>query len=119
MRARHSTFPCGQRSATPVPVPRRGVASLVFAVVLAASIPAAADKVNVEPFEAESAYEVTLRNQKSAPITVAVRDRIDGDWQMLESSLSSRKEDAQTLAFDVPVPAGGEAVLRYRVRVGR
>ena len=76
-------------------------------------------KVNVEPFEAESAYEVTLRNQKTVPITVAVRDRIDGDWQVLESTLPSRKEDARTLAFDVPVPAGGEAVLRYRVRVGR
>lgn len=28
------------------------------------------------------------------------------------------KVDAQTLAFDVPVPAGGDAVLRYRIQVG-
>src|SRR4030095_8161353 len=75
-------------------------------------------KVEVEPFEAESAYEVTLRNQKAAAVTVTVRDRIDGTWQVLESSLPARKEDAQTLAFDVPVPAGGEVVLRYRVQVG-
>jgi hypothetical protein len=76
-------------------------------------------KVDVEPFEAESAYEVTLRNQKTVPITVAVREQIAGDWQVLESSLPARKEDAHTLAFDVPVSAGGEVVLRYRVRVGR
>jgi len=75
-------------------------------------------QVAVEPFQAESAYVVTLRNDKSAPVTVTVRDRIDGTWQVLESSLPARKEDAQTLAFDVAVPAGGEAVLRYRVRVG-
>jgi hypothetical protein len=37
----------------------------------------------------------------------------------MESSVPARKADAGTLAFDVPVPAGGEAVLRYRVRVGR
>src|SRR5262245_16142942 len=75
-------------------------------------------EVAVEPFEAESAYEVTLRNQKSAAVTVTVRERIDGTWQVLESTLPARKEDAQTFAFDVPVPAGGEAVLRCRVRVG-
>jgi hypothetical protein len=50
---------------------------------------------------------------------VAVRDRLDGDWQIVESEPPARKEDAQTLAVDVPVPAGGTATLRYRVRVGR
>jgi hypothetical protein len=77
------------------------------------------EKIDVEPFDSESAYEVTLRNEKPAAVTVAVRDQIDGDWQVMESSVPARKADAGTLAFDVPVPAGGEAVLRYRVRVGR
>jgi hypothetical protein len=76
-------------------------------------------KLAVEPFEAESAYEVTLRNQKSVPITVAVREQISGDWEVLESNLPARKDDAHTLVFDVPVAAGAETVLRYRVRVGR
>lgn len=76
-------------------------------------------KIDVEPFDSESAYEVTLRNEKPAAVTVAVRDQIDGDWQVMESSVPGRKADARTLAFDLPVPAGGQAVLRYRVRVGR
>jgi hypothetical protein len=76
-------------------------------------------KIDVEPFDSESAYEVTLRNEKPAAVTIAVRDRIDGDWQVTESSVPARKADAQTLAFDVPVPAKGQTVLRYRVRVGR
>jgi hypothetical protein len=76
-------------------------------------------KVEVEPFQAESAWTVTLRNEKQTPVTVAVRDRLDGDWQIVESDPPARKEDAQTLAVDVPVPAGGAATLRYRVRVGR
>ena len=76
-------------------------------------------KVSVEPFQAESAWEVTLRNLKKTPVTVAVRDQVNGDWQIVESDPPARKEDAQTLAVDVPVPAGGEAVARYRVRIGQ
>jgi hypothetical protein len=76
-------------------------------------------KVSVEPFQAESAWEVTLKNLKKTPVTVEVRDRVEGDWQIVESDPPARKEDAQTLAVDVPVPAGGQAVVRYRVRIGR
>jgi hypothetical protein len=87
--------------------------------VIATRTQTAFEKIDVEPFDSESAYEVTLRNEKPAAVTVAVRDQIEGDWQVMESSVPARKADAGTLAFDVPVPAGGEAVLRYRVRVGR
>jgi hypothetical protein len=76
-------------------------------------------KVEVEPYQAESAYEVKVRNNKRAAVTVVVRERVDGDWKVLESSLPARKVDARTLAFDVPVPAGDEAVLRYRIQVGQ
>jgi hypothetical protein len=76
-------------------------------------------KLDVEPYQSESAYEVKLRNAKQAAVTVVVRQRIDGDWKVLESSQPSRKVDARTLAFDVPVPAGAEAELRYRIQVGQ
>jgi hypothetical protein len=61
-------------------VPRRRVASLVSAIVIAAAIPAAADVV-------------VGRDARTAADIVAT-------------------------AFDVPVPAGGETVLRYRIQVG-
>ena len=76
-------------------------------------------KLDVEPYQSESAYEVKLRNAKQAAVTVVVRQHIDGDWKVLESSQPSRKVDARTLAFDVPVPAGAEVELSYRIQVGQ
>ena len=40
-----------------------------------------------------------------------------GFWEVLQSNLEYRKVSAQELAFDVPVPAGGEFVLTYTVEV--
>jgi hypothetical protein len=65
----------------------------------------------------EFAYEVTLRNHKDAPVTVEVNEPIAGDWQMVSSSHRGRKTDAWAAQFEVSVPAGGQSVLRYRVRV--
>ncbi len=65
----------------------------------------------------EVAFEVALRNHKSAPITVEVNEPIAGDWRMLTSTHEHTKTDAFAAQFRVPVAANGEAVLRYRVRV--
>jgi len=51
------------------------------------------------------------------PISVEVNEPIGGDWTMLRSSHKWTKTAAFAAAFDVPVEAGGEAVLTYRVRV--
>lgn len=65
----------------------------------------------------EMAFEITLRNHKATPIAVEVNEPIAGDWRMLTSSHAHRKTDAWAAQFEVPVAAGGESVLRYRVRV--
>jgi hypothetical protein len=65
----------------------------------------------------EDAFEVTLRNHKDTPITVEVRERIGGDWQILSSSYPYVKLSAFGVSFAVPVPANGQATLAYRVRV--
>jgi len=65
----------------------------------------------------EFAFEITLRNHKSTAITVEVNEPIGGDWEMLSSSHASTKTAAWAARFMVPVAAGGEAVLRYRVRI--
>ncbi len=67
----------------------------------------------------ESAYEITLRNHKDAPVTVEVREHLPGDWEILSSSLPYRKLSAFEVQFDVPVKADEQAVLTYRVRVRR
>jgi len=65
----------------------------------------------------ESAWEVELVNRTEENVTVQVLERIDGDWEILESSHDPRQLSAHRVRFDVPVPAGGEATLTYRVRV--
>lgn len=65
----------------------------------------------------ESAFEVTVRNHKEAPVTVTVRERLGGDWEMLSNSHPFSKESAFGVSFEVPVEAKGSASLTYRVRV--
>ena len=65
----------------------------------------------------ELAFEITLRNHKDEPIVVEVNEPIGGDWLMLEASHDWTQTSAWAARFDVPVAAGGETTLRYRVRV--
>ena len=65
----------------------------------------------------EAEFEITLRNHKSAPVTVEVNEPIGGDWEMLASSHTWTKTAAWAAQFQVPVAADGEAVLKYRVRM--
>ena len=65
----------------------------------------------------DSAFEIPLRNHKDQPVTVEVREPVNGSWEVLESSFPAKKFNAFTLEFDVPVPANGTAKLTYRVRV--
>jgi hypothetical protein len=65
----------------------------------------------------EMAFEIRLRNHKQTPITVQVNEPIGGDWRMLSSTFPSKKTEAWAAKFDVPVAAGAESVLQYRVRV--
>jgi hypothetical protein len=65
----------------------------------------------------EVEYQITVRNHKTAPITVEVNEPIGGTWQMLRSSHEWTKSAAWAAAFTVPVEANGTSTLKYRVRV--
>lgn len=65
----------------------------------------------------EFAYEVVLRNHKDTGVTVEVNEPVGGDWTMVAASHQWTKTAAFAARFAVPVNAGGEARLRYRVRV--
>ncbi|MEO8499562.1 MAG: DUF4139 domain-containing protein, partial [Vicinamibacteria bacterium] len=65
----------------------------------------------------ESAHEIRIRNQKDTPVTVRVVEPMGGEWTMIQTSIPNRKTAAFESQWDVPVPAGGETVLTYRVRV--
>ncbi|HET9932496.1 MAG TPA: DUF4139 domain-containing protein [Polyangiaceae bacterium] len=66
---------------------------------------------------AESAWQIELRNHKAEDISVEVREPVNGDFSVVESSLPWKKEDANTFTFDVKVPRGGNAKVMYKVRV--
>jgi hypothetical protein len=61
---------------------------------------------------------LVLRNAKNEAATVRVLESLPrwNAWDVLDSTGKWSKVDAQTIAFEVPVAAGGEATVRYRVR---
>jgi hypothetical protein len=57
---------------------------------------------------------VTLRNAKDEPVVAEVVEHQSWPtWKVSQSSLGYEKKDASTILFKVPVPARGEATLRY------
>ncbi|NMC72060.1 MAG: DUF4139 domain-containing protein [Myxococcales bacterium] len=66
----------------------------------------------------ESAWEIKIRNHKDETITVELREPMGGDWEVLSSSHEWFKETSSLAVFKVPVRAGEEAVVTYRVRSG-
>lgn len=64
----------------------------------------------------DSSYEIRLRNAKDRPVIVQVREPVPGKWQIISENVIHRR-DGMTAVWDITVPAAGEAVLRYTVRV--
>jgi hypothetical protein len=73
------------------------------------------EKISSNVYEME--FEVTLRNHKTAPVTIEVNEPIGGTWRILRSSHEYTKTDAWAAQFAIPVPVDGAATLKYRVRV--
>ena len=65
----------------------------------------------------ETAWEISLRNHKDKPDEVIVREPVGSDWTLVQSSQTSTKEDAHTLAFLAKIPARGQTKITYRIRV--
>jgi len=66
----------------------------------------------------ERRIEIKLRNRKEDDaVSILVREHPGALWSVLESSHEWKKPNTRDLEFEVPVKAGEEAVLTYRVRV--
>jgi hypothetical protein len=63
-------------------------------------------------------FEITLHNAGKDAKTIHVVEVLPrwSAWEIVESSVAFEKDDAQTISFDVPVPAEGKTVLTYTVR---
>jgi hypothetical protein len=66
----------------------------------------------------EEEIEVKLRNHKTQPVTVIVKESLYrwSNWKILTKTHDFDKEDSRTISFPVRVAKDGEAVVRYRVR---
>jgi hypothetical protein len=66
----------------------------------------------------EEEVEVKLRNHKTQPVDVIVKENLYrwSSWKVLTKTHNFVKEDARTIGFPVKVPKDGEGVVRYRVR---
>jgi hypothetical protein len=62
-------------------------------------------------------YRVTLKNATDSVVTVDVEEERAGEWSVVSSSVPVEKVSSTISRFRVRVPARGEAVLTYRIRV--
>ena len=57
-----------------------------------------------------------LKNAKNNSVTVQVKEPIPGNWQILQENYPHTK-DGMIAVWKIRVPANGDAILKYRVRV--
>jgi Uncharacterized conserved protein len=62
-------------------------------------------------------YRVTISNATDSTATVDVLEERRGEWTVVSSSVKPEKVSSSVTRFRVTVPARGDAVLTYRVRV--
>jgi hypothetical protein len=62
-------------------------------------------------------YRVTLKNATDSAVTIDVQEERAGEWAVLSSSVPAEKVSSTITRFRVRVPARGEAMLNYRIRV--
>jgi hypothetical protein len=62
-------------------------------------------------------YRVTISNATDSTATVDVLEERRGEWTVVSSSVKPEKVSSSVTRFRITVPARGDAVLTYRVRV--
>ena len=62
-------------------------------------------------------YRVTLKNATDSVVTIDVQEERQGEWSVVASSVPAEKVSSTITRFRVRVPARGEALLTYRIRV--
>lgn len=67
--------------------------------------------------ERENTVEIKLRDRKKTDVKIVVEESVGGDFDVTNETFKSTRKDANTLQWEIPVKAGGEAVLTYTVHV--
>jgi hypothetical protein len=65
----------------------------------------------------EASIKLTLKNAKTEPVLVHVREHFPPKWDVRKESIEHKKVSAGTADWPVMIPAEGETTLSYTVRV--
>lgn len=65
----------------------------------------------------EIGWEISLENHREKPIEVIIKEPIEGDWEVISTSLPYRRINVHTLQFAINVPANDKNEFGYQVRV--
>lgn len=70
-----------------------------------------------DPSNITETFEIKLRNHKSEPVRVIVKENLFRwfNWEIKESSDPWTKQDSRTIHIPVDVPANGEKTVTYKV----
>ncbi len=66
----------------------------------------------------EQAYEIKIKNRKNEDITVEIERYLGVYWEIISSSHTYEKKDAQNITFKIPVKKDDESLLKFKVRYG-
>jgi hypothetical protein len=66
--------------------------------------------------QSEESYEITLKNAKSEAVKVDVIEKFYSNWKIISNSQKFEKKDANTIVFEVDVPAKSEKKVTYKVK---
>lgn len=75
------------------------------------------ERIDDDPAQFETTYEIVLRNAKPVGTAVDVVEWMPGDWEILDESAKHVRKDARRAVWSVSVPAKGQATLTYKVRI--
>jgi hypothetical protein len=64
----------------------------------------------------EETYQIKLTNHKSEEIKVKVLEYPHGEWEIIETTDTYNKKEANLIEFEVKIPANNEKILIYTVR---
>ncbi len=68
-------------------------------------------------YRTDTSWELALANGKSDPVTVRVEEALPENGRVVGENHPHKKQDANTVIWQVPVPANGKTVLKYKVQV--
>jgi hypothetical protein len=74
------------------------------------------DDGDVSHFDTEEEIRVEARNFRPERVRVEIPERINGQWEMLDSTEKFEQKDANTIQYTLDVAPGEVKTITYRVR---